>query len=300
MSKQKTYRKYKPPFSMERMGMGGNYPYSKLLDNGKTKIWKKEQNNIEYKYIESLFDELISKKWCVGDECYEILYETDSETIRSEQFQKNKKLHHSSHPAFIQYFPTGEKKFEQWYEHGSLHRLDGPAITMYEENGNIFKKIYFKENKLHRLNGPAVIQYKNGKLFNKWYFIYGEEIKPDFLHKVIFDKNSKEQNEEDAKIWYNPKNLGGKQARQSVRNVMTSIGRKKGIESSNSIESSSVKSDPGPRHKSRAKKSKSSVKKIVNKISKVKSEPILKRRKKTSLKTKRYYKDDEKENSEFK
>jgi hypothetical protein len=95
----------------------------------------------------------------------------------------NTYFHRLDGPAYIFYYPNGQKEYERWYEHGIQHRLDGPAYISYSADGS--KKIegWFQNGKRHRQAvlptaehpgekaGPAYITYyaDGQKASEEWY-----------------------------------------------------------------------------------------------------------------------------------
>lgn len=96
-------------------------------------------------------------------------------TIR---FEKNGKLHNIDFPAYIQYYPDGNIKYQEYYSKGKSHRNPGagPAHIKYYLDGNIEYQIYYFEGKLHRNpdEGPASIRYyPNGNIEYQEYWVNG-------------------------------------------------------------------------------------------------------------------------------
>ena len=80
-------------------------------------------------------------------------YENNS--IKTESYIKEDKLHNEDGPAYIYYNWNGVKNHEVYYIDGVLHREDGPAAIWFSESGDVIYEEYFINGVLHREGGPA-------------------------------------------------------------------------------------------------------------------------------------------------
>jgi hypothetical protein len=91
-----------------------------------------------------------------------------------EMWYYNGQSHRVGGPASLDYDYDGKLDFEEWSIHGRTHRLDGPACIEYFSTGQISAEIWYIDNKRHRLDGPSIIFYGyDGEVEVEEYYLYG-------------------------------------------------------------------------------------------------------------------------------
>jgi antitoxin component YwqK of YwqJK toxin-antitoxin module len=79
--------------------------------------------------------------------------------------------HREDGPAYIYFWPNGNKKLEIWYLNGLRTKLDGPAVIEYYDNGNKKEEQWYVSEEQHRIDGPAWIIYnETGAVVTEYYF----------------------------------------------------------------------------------------------------------------------------------
>ena len=104
--------------------------------------------------------------------------------VYEKQWMRLGLYHRLDGPAFVVFYPSGQKAEEHYYINGIQTRTDGPAMTKYWNNGQIQAKQYYLDGKLSCVDGPALIWYdENGHCLTKNYFINDKQIS-----KAEFDR----------------------------------------------------------------------------------------------------------------
>jgi hypothetical protein len=81
--------------------------------------------------------------------------------------ETNEMRHRLDGPAYICYYPDGQKKNEIWYVNGHRHRDNDPAVINYYLGGQMASETWYVNGMRHRLDGPAVIRADG---YQAWYF----------------------------------------------------------------------------------------------------------------------------------
>lgn len=94
-------------------------------------------------------------------------------------------LHNYKHPAYIEFYESGNVKREAYYYNDKLHRSgNNPAIIDYHDDPKkiIKKQIFYKHGLIHNSNGYAL------RLFDRYGFLlYAETwINNEFIDKIRF------------------------------------------------------------------------------------------------------------------
>ena len=94
-----------------------------------------------------------------------------------------------------QYYFTGELLHEIYHKEDDFmcwHQVDGAAHINYYRSGQKRYESYYQNGLLHRIDGPAIIWYsENGEITETGWRINGDRIKPTNLMKLLWKKGGK-------------------------------------------------------------------------------------------------------------